>query len=270
MSLVLFSGVTALILEGSLIHYPVKFLLALVALYFTGGSANGLNQYFEREIDARMSRTRWKRPLPLQKLTAAQALIFSISIGLIGILTFGFVFNWLTAILSLGTLIFYGFFYTLWLKPNTHLNIVIGGIAGAMAPVGLWAAASGSLAWTPMILFLIIFFWTPPHFWALALYHKDDYRRAGLPMMPVVKGEEAAARQIFYYAIFLVGITALLLIVGAGLLYLSVALIIGAVFLHKAYMLLRQRTPEREMHLFRFSLVYMFVILSAIIIDKFV
>jgi len=130
-----------------------------------------------------------------------------------GIFLFGFLFNWLTAMLSLATIVFYGFFYTLWLKPKTYFNIVIGGIAGAMAPVGVWAAATGSVSLSPLILFLIIFFWTPPHFWALALFYKDDYRQVGLPMLPVAKGDLQTSKQIFYYSIFLFVVSMLLLAV---------------------------------------------------------
>jgi protoheme IX farnesyltransferase len=230
MLLVLLTGATALFMEGRFKHHPGKFLLVLLGLYLTGGAANALNQFFERDIDARMQRTRLRRPLPQKQLSKNLALGFAISIGVLGCLLFGFYFNWLSAGLALGTILFYSFFYTLWLKPNTHQNIVIGGAAGAMGPLIAWAAATGSLAMTPWILFLIIFFWTPPHFWALALCLKEDYRAANLPMLPVVKGDAATLRQIFYYTMVLVAISLSLLLIQFSWLYLLAATLLGGVF----------------------------------------
>ncbi|TFG94075.1 MAG: protoheme IX farnesyltransferase, partial [Calditrichales bacterium] len=204
MLLVMITGATALFMEGSLLNEPLRFFLVLFALYLTGGSANALNQYFERDIDALMERTATRRPLPQKKIKAGHALIFSISIGVIGVLIFGFVFNWLTAMLSLATILFYSLYYTLYLKPNTTQNIVIGGVAGAMAPVGAWTAVTGEFALAPWLLFLIIFLWTPPHFWALAAFRTDDYVKSGLPMMPVIRGINSTMKQIFVYTLILV------------------------------------------------------------------
>ena len=267
MLLVLFTGATALVMEGSFLHEPGKFLLVLLGLYLTGGSANALNQYFEREIDAKMERTARRRPLPLHYLGPKQALIFAISIGLVGVLLFGYFFNWLTAVMSLATLLFYALFYTLFLKPHTWHNIVIGGAAGAMAPVGAWAAATGQTAVAPWLLFLIIFLWTPPHFWALALYCKEDYIKARLSMLPVVKGDDATFRQILIYTYALILVSLALFAVGAGWLYLVIALLLGGYLLKKAVVARRLKTVPAMRGLFGFSIVYLFGLFLALIAD---
>jgi protoheme IX farnesyltransferase len=270
MFLVVFTGATALLVEGSLVHEPAKFALVLLGLFLTGGCANALNQYFERDIDARMDRTRNRRPLPTAVLSPTHALIFSVSIGAIGVILFAYVFNWLTAFLALGTILFYSLFYTLFLKPNTPQNIVIGGAAGAMAPVGAWTAATGSMAVAPWIMFFIVFFWTPPHFWALALFCKDDYVKARLPMMPVVKGDDRTLKEMFVYSIILV-ITSLLLVgFGAGWLYGVTAAALGGTFLLKAYRAMRTREERRIRQLFGFSIVYLFALFLAMIADHYV
>ena len=267
MVLVVLTGATALILEGSTLTHPFEFFLVLAGLYLTGGGANAFNQYFERGIDARMKRTRTKRPLPLGKLTAAQALSFSIATSIAGIAMFGIFFNWFSALLSLATILFYSLFYTLWLKPNTTQNIVIGGIAGSMAPVIAWAAAAGSLSATPWILFLIVFFWTPPHFWALALCYKEDYDAVDIPMMPVVKGDDSTLSQILVYSILLLLVSLTLLWVDAGLLYLAVAVSAGALFIKKSLAAKKYKTRKRYFSLFTYSIAHLFVLFVAIIVD---
>jgi protoheme IX farnesyltransferase len=243
MLLVLFTGATALVMEGSLLSHPLKFALVMLGLYLTGGSANALNQYFEREIDARMSRTARRRPLPLHELNSRQALAFAVSIGVAGVTLFALCFNLLTASLSLATLLFYALFYTLYLKPNTWQNIVIGGAAGAMAPVGAWTAATGSMALAPWLLFGLVFLWTPPHFWALALICKDDYVEAKLPMLPVVKGEDETFRQILFYTAGLIVVSLGVAFVGARWLYLASALMLGIWLLRKVLSARALRTP---------------------------
>lgn len=269
MFLVVFTGSAALILEGSMLSDPFKFLLCIFALYLTGGCANALNQYFEREVDAKMSRTSSRRPLPTGRINSTKALIFSISIGVIGVLIFGFFFNWLTAMLSLATILFYSLFYTLYLKPNTDQNIVIGGIAGAMAPVGAWTAATGHMDIVPWIMFAIIFFWTPPHFWALALFCKDDYEKAKLPMMPVVRGDKTTLRQILIYSFILFGISLSLLAFGAGWFYLVTASLMGIILLRKSYQALRHGSDKIFKSLFGYSILYLFGLFTAIVIDGF-
>jgi protoheme IX farnesyltransferase len=268
MVLVVLSAVTALIMEGSAIAHPLDFLLITFSIYLAGGSANALNQYFEREIDARMTRTRKRRPLPLKNLKPWQALLFAIFIGFASIAIFALLFNWLSALLALGTILFYGFFYTLWLKPNTDQNIVIGGAAGAMAPLIAWAAAAGSLALTPAILFLIVFIWTPPHFWALALYFKDDYKRVGLPMLPIMRGESSTLNHIYFYTIILFAVSLGLLAAHSGPIYAGAALILGGLFIQKALHARRKKTRELQWALFGYSIVYLFGLFFAMIIDS--
>jgi len=264
------TGATGLVLEKSLLDQPVKFILVLVGLLLAGGSANSFNQYFERDRDALMERTRLRRPLPLQQLKPFQALIFSILLGILSVALFAYFFNWLSALLALGTILFYGLFYTLWLKPRTHLNIVIGGAAGAMAPVIAWAAASGGLHWIPVVLFLIIFLWTPPHFWALALCLKEDYRKVGLPMLPIVKGDEITIRQIVIYTWWTVATSLMLFIAGAGLIYISAALFLGALFILKASKLRKVNVTPDAGKLFGYSIIYLLALFVALMLDSLV
>lgn len=268
MLLVLFTGATALVMEGSMLHQPLHFLLVMVALYLTGGCANALNQYFERDIDARMTRTSQRRPLPQSRLTPGQALTFSVTIGVLGVFIFAFWFNWLAAGLSLATILFYSLLYTLILKPRTSQNIVIGGAAGAMAPVGAWAAATGSTAVAPWLLFLIVFLWTPPHFWALAMAYKDDYIKAKLPMMPVVKGDQSTLHQMFLYSLALIVVTLTLPFFGAGWFYLATVLVLGGLFLKRLQEVWRERTNRNMKRLFGYSILYLFGVFLAVAVDS--
>ncbi|MCH7689746.1 MAG: protoheme IX farnesyltransferase [candidate division Zixibacteria bacterium] len=267
MLLVVFTGSAALVVEGSFLAQPLEFLLVIIGLYMTGGCANALNQYLERDLDAKMERTKNRRPLPSGRLSPTRALIFSVSIGIGGVFLFAYFFNWLTALLSLGTILFYSLYYTLWLKPNTTQNIVIGGIAGAMAPIGAWTAATNSLSVIPWLLFLIIFLWTPPHFWALALFSKKDYKIVGLPMMPVVKGEDSTRLQILVYTIILVISSLGLLFFGAGWIYGATAFILGVLFARRAFQLYIGKTDKLARQLFGQSLLYLFGVFSAVIVD---
>ncbi len=268
MLLVIFTGSTALVVEGSLLTQPAKFLLVLVGLYLTGGSANALNQYFERHIDARMKRTRARRPLPTGRISARHALVFSVSIGVIGVILFAVFFNLLTAVLSLSTILFYSLFYTLYLKPTTPQNIVIGGIAGAMAPVGAWAAATGHMAVAPWIMFSIVFFWTPPHFWALALYCKDDYYEVELPMMPVVAGESSTWNQIIAYTVALFVVSLSLMMYGASWFYLVASLYFGIKFVVRAVSARQSREAGTARRLFGYSIGYLFGMFTAMMVDS--
>ncbi|MCB9358117.1 MAG: protoheme IX farnesyltransferase [Calditrichaeota bacterium] len=263
MLLVLLTGAAALMLEGSLRASSWEFWAIMLGLMLTGGCANGLNQYFERDLDAQMGRTKNRRPLATGALEPRPALLFIVLCGIGAILIFGLLFNWLSAFTAFATIAFYSFYYTLWLKPRTHLNIVIGGAAGAMAPVIAWAAATGSVSLTPWLLFLIVFFWTPPHFWALALCVKKDYERVKIPMMPVIKGDHETRRQILAYTLALVVISLLL---HAGWLYMTAAVALGAVFLYKAWQLLKRHEQNSAWGLFKYSIVYLtalFVIIMA-------
>jgi len=271
MVLVVVTGATGLVLQGDFTRQPWQAVLVLLGLFLTGGSANALNQYFERDIDARMARTAKRRPLPTHRLGAREALVFAVGIGVLGVLLFALCFNLLSAALAGGTILFYGLFYTLYLKPRTAQNIVIGGAAGAMAPVIAWAAAANSLALTPWLLFLVIFLWTPPHFWALALYLREEYERVELPMMPVVAGEASTLWQMLWYTLATV-VSSLVLVWSAGwwsvagLLYTLVAAALGVVFLRHAYQAWRQRTRQQEIALFKFSILYLFGLFFAMIV----
>jgi len=268
MFMVLVTGAGALCFEGSLLADLPAFALVLLGLYLTGGSANALNQYFERDIDAQMARTRNRRPLPKHKLSPKQALVFATAIGVLGVTVFAVFFNALSALMALATIVFYGFFYTLVLKPKTHLNIVIGGAAGAMAPPIAWAAATGTVSTAPWILALVIFLWTPPHFWALALFRKDDYVKVQLPMLPVVKGDRATLNQILVYTILLVALTLVLSFFGAGLVYTVAAAALGAVFIQKAVATRRNSTPKSQRGLFGYSIMYLLALFGTVIVEK--
>jgi protoheme IX farnesyltransferase len=180
---------------------------------------------------------------------------------------FLYFFNWLTAALALATILFYSLYYTLWLKPNTSQNIVIGGIAGAMAPVGAWAAASNSMNVVPWIMFLIIFLWTPPHFWALALFCKDDYKLSGLPMLPVVKGDDSTRLQILVYSLILVAVSFTFVFYGMGWIYFIAASALGYLFTMKAFQLYKKKSDRDAKGLFGYSLIYLFGLFAAIMID---
>lgn len=265
MLLVVLSAAVALCLEGSVLHDPLQFALILFAVYLTGGAANALNQYFERNVDAQMARTKLRRPLPQGKLTPNQALGFIVIIATVGIGIFALAFNWLSALITTGTILFYGFFYTLWLKPTTPQNIVIGGAAGAMAPIGVWAAVTGNVALEAYLLFAIVFFWTPPHFWALAIFCKEDYLKVNYPMMPVVKGDDETMRQILIYTFITIGVTVALAIVIESYVFGAVALGLGVLYVKKTLGARRHRTKEAVRALFGYSIVYLFGLFAALI-----
>src|SRR5262245_14228666 len=215
-----------------------------------------------------MERTRMRRPLPLQRVTPARALAFAIGIGVLSVLLLALWGSPLAAWLAFGTIAFYGFFYTLWLKPRTVQNIVIGGAAGAMGPVIAWAAASGGLALTPVLMFLVIFLWTPPHFWALAICVQDDYRLVKIPMLPIIRGEAETYRQIELYTVVLVLVTLLMPFANAGGLVLGVtALFLGVAFVVKAFRARRAPTRAAARDVFAYSIVYLFVLFLGMIAD---
>jgi heme o synthase len=267
-ALVMVTALAGVVAEGSLLRDPLRLLVVLFAIMMTAGSANAFNQYFERDLDAQMERTRARRPLPLHRVSPPRALAFAIGIGVVSVLLLFLFGTPLAAWLALGTVVFYGFFYTLWLKPRTVHNIVIGGAAGAMGPVIAWAAATGGLAPAPVLMFLVIFLWTPPHFWALALCLQDDYRKVRIPMLPIVKGEAETYRQIERYTWVLVLVTLLMPFVKAGgLLLAAIALLLGAGFLWKALRARRLATVAAARDVFAYSIVYLFVLFLGMIAD---
>jgi protoheme IX farnesyltransferase len=275
MLLVLLTGATSLILEGSLLKAgwpggPLRFVLIMAGLLLSGGSANAFNMYLEREIDARMSRTKYKRPLPQGKIEPSHALIFAIAIGIIGAAIFGLFFNLLSAILATGTILFYSFFYTLYLKPRTAYNIVIGGAAGSMAPIIAWAAVAGNIALTPALLSIIIFLWTPPHFWSLALYARQDYELVNYPMMPVARGDRVTRRQIFIYSLLLVLFSVACVVFGAGLIYIMIAALAGGILIHKVIGMMRSKAAAQARGVFGYSIVYLLLIFIGLAVDSMV
>jgi protoheme IX farnesyltransferase len=265
--LVVITGAAGLVWEGSLLGEPGRIALVLLGLFLAAGSANAFNQYFERDLDALMSRTARKRPLATRRVDPRAALAFAVAIGVAGVGLFAWQFNLLSAALTLGTIAFYAFFYTLYLKPRTPQNIVIGGIAGAMGPVIAWAAAANTLSVPALLMFLVIFLWTPPHFWALALCLKDDYSRSRLPMMPNVVGEDATLRQMFWYSIALVAVSLGLVFYDAGIVYMAFAVVCGAVFLWRMHVSMRDRVPKAHWGLFGWSILYLFILFAAMMAD---
>jgi protoheme IX farnesyltransferase len=215
-----------------------------------------------------MERTRARRPLPLHRLPARNALAFAIAIGAAATVLLGAVGNLLAASLALGTILFYGFFYTLWLKPRTVHNIVIGGAAGAMGPVIAWTAGAGTLALPPILMFLVIFLWTPPHFWALAVCIRDDYRKVNIPMLPIVRGNAETFRQIVWYSVALALLVAAMPFLDAGGLVLAaVAVPLSGLFVWKAVRARRAGSVERAWDVFGYSIVYLFALFLGIIAD---
>jgi protoheme IX farnesyltransferase len=245
------------------------FLAATIGITLIAGAAAAVNCLVEQQIDAKMARTAW-RPLPSGTLTTQQTLVFSGILGGIGtFLLYAFV-NPLTTWLTLATFVGYAIIYTVILKPLTPQNIVIGGASGAMPPVLGWAAITGQAPVEAWVLFLIIFVWTPPHFWALALYRTDDYARSGLPMLPVTHGAQFTRLHILLYTFLLVATTALPTLIGmSGLIYLISALLLGGYFLWLAYKLYRGYSEPLARKTFRYSINYLALLFAALLVDHY-
>ena len=243
-------------------------LLTVLGGYLAAGGAGAINHYLERETDALMSRTR-SRPLVQGTIPPAHALAFGIALGVAAVVELALAVNALAAALALAGLLGYVFVYTLWLKPLTPQNIVIGGAAGALPPLVGWAAATGGLTLDALWLFAIVFVWTPPHFWALSLLIKDEYARTGIPMLPVVRGEAATRAQILVYSLLLVAITLLPVATGLfGGLYLGVALGLGALFVALAGALVLHPSTAAAGRLFAYSLIYLALLFAAMALDR--
>lgn len=268
MLLVILTGAAGLVLHGGMADHPLRFALALVFLGMAGGSANAFNQYFERDRDAIMRRTRKRRALPMGRISPAEAFVFSFLLAVASTLGFWFLFNPLSAMLSLGTIVYYALFYTLYLKPRTPENIVIGGVAGSMGPVITWAAASGTMALEPWLMFAVIFFWTPPHFWALAVYMKDDYVDVGYPMLPVVKGQRVTWNRSIVYAVITLTTSIALLAFGTGWLYAAAAIGLGGWFLRRLLHARKEESVLAARGAFTTSIVYLLALFTALILDK--
>ena len=265
--LLLVTTVPAMFLAGRGVPSPWLILATLVGGALAAGSANAMNQYLDRDIDQVMKRTR-RRPLPSSAVTPEQALRFGFVLGAVSFFFLAITVNVLAAELALSAIAFYVFVYTMWLKRSTTQNIVIGGAAGAVPALVGWAAVTGSLAAPAWVLFAIIFVWTPPHFWALALRYQGDYAAAGVPMLPVVKGEDETRRQIFLYSLVLFG-TSLVLVPVAhmGFVYLATAVGLGGAFVYRALRLWNTGDPARSWGLFKFSIWYLAALFGAVAVD---
>lgn len=272
MSLVIFTGLCGLLAAPGAIHPVIGFTAVLCIALGAGGAAT-LNQWWEADLDAGMKRTA-KRPIPAGRLNRIDARDFGIALSVGSVLLMGLAVNWLSAAILLVSIIYYAVVYTIWLKPRTPQNIVIGGGAGAFPPMIGWVAVTGDITLMPVLLFAIIFFWTPPHFWALALFVQSDYAKVGIPMMPVVKGERSTRRQILIYSVLLVPLAlAPWLIGGTGLLYGGAAAALTAVFVALSVpVAFRTAGAEDRMlpekRLFGYSVLYLFALFAALVADR--
>ncbi|MGH2400187.1 MAG: heme o synthase, partial [bacterium] len=247
---------------------PWVMLSTLVGGALASGSAGAINQILERDIDALMARTR-RRPIAAGRIDPPFAFAFAVVLGALAFAILASFVNLLSAVLAMLGLLFYVFIYTVWLKRATPQNIVIGGAAGAVPPLVGWAAATGRVEFPAVLLFLIVFLWTPPHFWALSLYRLEDYARAHVPMLPVVAGEHETRRQIVIYSVLLVSTTMLLYPIGSmGWMYVSAAAALGSVFLWRAIHLRRAQTPQSARGLFSYSIVYLALLFAAMVMDR--
>jgi protoheme IX farnesyltransferase len=272
MTLVIFTAICGMLAAPGTLH-PVIAFTAILAIAMGAGGSAVLNMWWEADIDAGMKRT-MNRPLPGGRMRREDARDFGVFLSGVSVVLMGLAVGWLAASLLLGAIIYYAVIYTMWLKPRTPQNIVIGGGAGAFPPLIGWVAVTGDITAMPLLLFAIIFFWTPPHFWALALFVQTDYAKVGIPMLPVVAGERATRRQIMLYTLLLAPIAvAPWLIGGTSWIYGSVAVVLSALFVVLAMpVFTRTRaetdamTPEKA--LFKFSIVYLFVLFAALVADR--
>ncbi|MDH3666074.1 MAG: heme o synthase [Paracoccaceae bacterium] len=273
MSLVIFTAMAAMVAAPVSVH-PVVALASLLCIAVGAGASGALNMWYDADIDAVMSRTR-ERPIPSGLIAPGEALGLGLGLSLISVLMLSVFANPMAAALLAFTIFFYAVIYTMWLKRSTPLNIVIGGAAGAFPPMIAWVAATGEIGSAAILMFLVIFIWTPPHFWSLALFRNDDYADVGVPMMPVVAGETSTRRQILAYAALLVPLSiAPAFTEAGGPVYLAVSLIANAAFLSGALRVAGRdaamATADRyraEKKLFGVSIVYLFALFSAFVVD---
>ena len=268
MSLVVFTALVGLVVAPVPMH-PVLAFTALLCIAVGAGAAGALNMWYDADIDARMARTA-ARPIPAGRLARGEALAFGLTLAGFSVVVLGLLVNIFAALLLAATIGFYVGIYTVWLKRLTPQNIVIGGAAGALPPVIGWAAATGSVAIEPLVLFLIVFLWTPPHFWALSLYRADDYARAGVPMLPVVAGAGETRRQILRYTLVLAPVGVAPWLLGyAGSLYGIVAALAGGAMIALAIRVrgeARGHTASKQM--FGFSILYLFLLFAMLLVDR--
>jgi protoheme IX farnesyltransferase len=272
MSLVVFTGLCGLLAAPGSIH-PVIGFTAVLCIALGAGGAGALNQWWEADLDAGMKRTS-KRPLPAGKLDRTSARDFGVALSVSSVLIMGLAVGWLAAAILALSIVYYAVVYTIWLKPRTPQNIVIGGGAGAFPPLIGWVAVTGEITLMPVLLFAIIFMWTPPHFWALALFVKTDYAKVGVPMLPVVAGEAETRRQILIYSVILLFVSLVpWWIGGTGWIYGGSALLLSAAFLLLSLPVAARRQVEGdrmkpEKRLFSFSVLYLFALFTALVADR--
>ncbi len=271
MSLVVFTAIVGLVVAPGAIN-PIVACIAILCIAIGAGASGALNMWYDADIDAIMSRT-VNRPIPAGRISGQEALVFGLVLSVFSVTLLGLATNWVAGAFLAFTILFYAVIYTMWLKRSTPQNIVIGGAAGAFPPMVGWAAVNGTITMQSVALFLIIFLWTPPHFWALALYKQSDYGAAGIPMMPNVKGEASTKLQILVYSVLLAAAGLLPSLLGlSGLVYSVVAVLTDAGFLYFAVKLYRSGdgVPMRKAArtLFTYSLSYLFIVFLALLIDN--
>jgi protoheme IX farnesyltransferase len=278
LTLVVFTGIIGLVVAPGHLH-PVLAFAAVLCITIAAGAAGAINMWYDRDIDALMRRTR-TRPVPAGRIAPDAALAYGVTLAVGSVVVMGLATNLVAAGLLAASIAFYVFVYTIWLKRRTPQNIVIGGAAGAFPPLIGWAAVTGSVSLVPLILFLIIFLWTPPHFWTLALWANADYARVGVPMLPVVAGARATRKQIMIYTVLLVAGSLLPWAVGfSGPIYALSALVLGLGFVLSAWRVLRDRQDATGVSLtkdapakaaFKYSILYQFVLFGALAVDRLV
>ena len=267
MQLVIFTSAAAMFLAPGHLH-PLLAFTAMLCIATGAAACAAINNWYDADIDRVMARTRL-RPTATGRIDPAEALAIGVTLAIMAVMLMSLALNYVAGALLTLTIGFYVLVYTMGLKRRTPQNIVIGGAAGALPPVVAWAAVTGGVALLPVLLFLIIFLWTPPHFWALALYRNGDYARAGVPMLPVVAGRRHTRHQILAYTVVLVAVTLLPALLGlAGPLYGMAALGLGAAFLYHAARLWRQDRDVLAMRTFRFSIVYLFALFAGLVLDR--
>lgn len=258
---------TMMVAAGGMPALPLVFW-TLVGGAFAAGGAGAINHYLDRDIDQLMGRTA-HRPIPSGAVPPRRALVFGIALGVLSFAILALFVNLLSALLAVGALLFYVFVYTRWLKRSTPSNIVIGGAAGAVPPLVGWAAVEGQISLLALYLFAIVFFWTPPHFWALALLMRREYERARVPMLPIVFGEEEARRQILLYSLQLVALTVIIFALGLlGPFYLAAALLLGGIFVYLAVRLRWEASAPAARRLFKYSMLYLTLLFTAMVVDR--
>jgi len=266
MSLVVFTGLAGMLLAPGHLH-PLQQFLTLLCIALATGAGGAMNMWYDRDIDAIMTRT-MKRPIPAGRIAPDDALAFGLFLGTGAVMLMGLALNWVAGGLLAGAIAFYVVVYTMWLKRSTPQNIVIGGAAGAFPPMIGWAAVTGDVSLQPLLLFAIIFLWTPPHFWALALYKNGDYTRARVPMMPVVRGATHTKRLMVIYTWLLVAVTLMMPILHmTGSFYAINSVVLGAAFLYYVYKVSRDTTEKWARKTFGFSIYYLFMLFTAMMLD---